>query len=142
MREIKFRAWHHGGGDPRVIGRMEFSEPFMALFWSNIESEPFAVEVMQYAGLKDKNGKEIFEGDIVVKNEYLWFDKGVPNYRGTVEFIYSGFQVVAHCINPNKAGISDGANSDLNEDGFEENETSDWEIIGNVYENPELCTKP
>lgn len=97
--------------------------------------------IMQYTGLKDKNGKKIFEGDIVVKNEYMWFDEGKPNYRGTVEWIYSQWQVVAHCVNANKRGASEGINEGLNDEGFDENGFSDWVVIGNIFENKELLEK-
>ncbi len=70
MRDIKFRAWHHGGGDPRVKGRMNFSEPFTQMFWKCVQDEPLAVEVMQYTGLKDHAGKEIYEGDVLDQSKY------------------------------------------------------------------------
>lgn len=94
--------------------------------------------VGQYTGLKDTNGVEICEGDIVVQDGYIWFDEGKPNYRGTVEWIYSQWQVIAHCVNPDNRGISDGMNYGLNDEGFDEGENSDWEVIGNIYDNPEL----
>lgn len=141
-REIKFRAWDKEkkcweywnndmylsfGGDLYQHGCDECGEPSNELY-----------EIVQYTGLKDKNGKEIYDGDIVVKAGYIWFDNGVPNYRGSVEWIYSQWQVVAHCINPNKRGISDGINEGLNDTGFEEGSFSDWEVIGNIFETPEL----
>ena len=97
--------------------------------------------VGQFTGLPDKNGNKIFRGDIVIKDCYPWFDDDKPNYRGTVEWIYSEWQVVAHCVNPKKQGISDGINEGLNEIGFEDGEITDWEKIGNVYDNPELLRK-
>lgn len=101
-----------------------------------------AVELMQSTGLLDKNGKEIWEGDIIVQEGYSWFDKGVPNYRDTVEWIYSQWQTVHHCVNPAKRGISDGINTGLNDDGVDEGERTDWEVLGNRYENPELLARP
>jgi len=94
--------------------------------------------LMQYTGLKDKHGTDIYEGDVVVQPGYKWFDDGVPNYRDSVEWIYSQWQVVAHCVNPNKRGISDGMNGGLNDEGVEEDGVSGWEIIGNIYQHPHL----
>lgn len=96
--------------------------------------------LVQSTGLKDKNGKEIFEGDVVIQDGYIWFDGDNPNYRGTVEWVCSQWQVITHCVNPDKRGISDGMNEILNDEGWEDGEKSAWEIIGNIYENPELLT--
>ena len=92
----------------------------------------------QFTGLLDKNGKKIFEGDIVVKDGYIWFDDDKPNYRGTVEWVFSQWQVIAHCVNPNKRGISNGANFPINDDGIDDGQKTDWQVIGSIHNNPEL----
>lgn len=99
------------------------------------------VDLMQYTGLKDKNGVEIYEGDVIVQDSYPFFDDGKPGYRGIVEWIYSQWQVVLHCVDPAKAGISDGINGGINDDGFDEGSNTPWEIIGNLYEHPQLLGK-
>lgn len=144
-RELKFRAWDkknkcwYGEGDPNNLTFYDFHIFGECTLICPPRTEDLQyLEITQYTNLKDKNGKEIYEGDIVIKDEYIWRDDGVPNYNGTVEWIYSQWQVVAHCINNEKRGISDGINQGLNDEGFEEGENSDWEIIGNIYENPEL----
>jgi len=145
MRILKFRAWDKQ--DKRWVCNVYEDEPFeiylngdylglagSANDWQGSER----YELSQFTGLHDKNGKEIYEGDIVVQDCYLWFDDGGPNYRGTVEWIFSAWQVVAHCINPQKRGISDGANEHLSDEGEDEGSRSAWEVIGNIYENPDL----
>lgn len=118
--------------------------------------------VTQCTGLKDKNGKLIYEGDIIViPNQYPFYDyknedesqnlndtngkiKGetILNYVGVVEYIFNSWQYVLNCVNPLKKGISNGINHGLNEQGFEKDENSCYEVIGNIYENPELLNHP
>ena len=114
---------------------------------------------MQSTGLKDKNGKLIYEGDIIViPNQYPFYDyknkedikqdldstegeikgESILNYIGIVEWIYSQWQYVYHCVNPKKQGISEGVNQGLNNFGFDETRNTCYEVIGNIYENPEL----
>ena len=114
---------------------------------------------MQCTGLKDKNGKLIYESDIIViPNQYPFYDyknkedmkqdlnftegeikgESILNYIGIVEWIYSQWQYVYHCVNPKKQGISEGGNQGLNDFGFDETRNTCYEVIGNIYENPEL----
>lgn len=117
------------------------------------------VSKCQCTGLKDKNGKLIYESDIIViPNQYPFYDyknkedmkqdlnstegeikgESILNYIGIVEWIYSQWQYVYHCVNPNKRGISEGINQGLNDFGFDETRNTCYEVIGNIYENPEL----
>ena len=117
------------------------------------------VSKCQCTGLKDKNGKFIYEGDIIViPNQYPFYDyknkedmkqdlnstegeikgESILNYIGIVEWIYSQWQYVYHCVNPKKRGISEGINQGLNDFGFDETENTCYEVIGNIYENPKL----
>ena len=85
--------------------------------WDSKDEKPSALEEwMQYTGLLDKNGKEIFEGDILHVWEHNCDDKGVVRYsEDRCAFIVG------------KYGCTVG-------------EFENIEIIGNIYENKNLLT--
>lgn len=144
-REIKFRAWDsvekimiyfdlYDIEKPNVLGGQV---PYTRGDGAEVYFSTWRQPLMQYTGLKDKNGKEIFEGDIVVKDGYIWFtDEGRPNYRGTVEWYYSSWNVSVTSVNPDNLGSATGQG--FNDDGLDEGSTTEWEVIGNIHENPEL----
>ena len=85
--------------------------------WNDISSK---VEIMQYTGLKDENGKKIFEGDIV-KDEYCIY-----------EVVYDGNGYYVKVVKLLKAcGTEEGLLYDLSD-------YKDLEIIGNIWDNPDL----
>lgn len=90
--------------------------------WNMENEEPDdSYELMQYTGLKDKNGVEIYEGDIIRHNPYPYDSE--PRFRK--------FEV-------------ENMEEFLKDVGFEERELGvSWEpqsveVIGNIYQNPEL----
>ena len=87
--------------------------------------------VGQYTGLLDKNGKEIFEGDVVTSNEYPFQDDGEYNYHGIIEWSeeLTSYYLVLKIANPSKRGISDGIGEAL-----QDYNACELEIIGNIYE--------
>lgn len=128
MREIKFRAWNDLKGmitNPMsmstVVSRFikEF-RPAPTGFGSRAEEvKPDDYILMQYTGLKDKNGKEIYEGDVV---KYGGASKGI----GEVSWREAEFSIRA-----------DDDGSAL----FLPIRTTSVEVIGNIYENTELVSK-
>lgn len=134
MREIKFRAWststkimyflpaEKGGGDLFDLKEHET--------W----------KVMQYTGLKDKNGTEIYEGDILETpyeyngNEYTNQEDEAGLYRGKVHYRPSKGFIQTHVIM-----FDDYEEADIwSKRGDLEIRSSYTRVIGNIYENPEL----
>ena len=124
MREIKFRAWdtkakqmHY---EPKEDGFLDGIHPTFVLHYRLFPPHDARFELMQFTGLKDKNGKEIYEGD-VVNYDRESFANGLT---GLVEWSGSGFYIAKHI---QLVTLVEKFNSDI-------------EIIGNIHENPELLT--
>ena len=95
--------------------------------------------VGQYTGLTDKNGKRIFEGDILQGEQYPFKSNGKYNYFVEVCYWDNAPEFGIYTFKNPKAdirGVSEG-----NTDDMQDWESSDWEIIGNIHDNPELLGK-
>ena len=141
---FKFRVWDKINNKWMSNQLIDIQKGLLTGFYNDEEAFKRRYIIMQSTGLKDKNGKLIYEGDImVIPNQYPFYDhknKGEYqlNYVGIVEWIYSQWQYVYHCVNPSIIGISEGINNGLNDYGWDENENTEYLILGNIYENKEL----
>ena len=130
MREIKFRAWLKEDKKMVNVETMDFTDKSIQYLKRSeiinayiLRRESFDdVELMQYTGVKDKNGKEIYEGDIVL----IKLDETSTWYKTVVGFKKGAF--IANLI-----GKEDYVY--IFHHGFT---GDDFEIIGNVYENKNL----
>lgn len=128
MREIKFRAWAKEEHEMIKAERLAFEE-YMPLV--DLLNDGDDLVIMQYTGLKDKNGREIYEGDIVkcYAREEWAIEAGIDSklvFYGTGEIIWfkneCGFGIKGQ--DPTFLGWYEC-----------------FEVIGNIYENPDLLTK-
>jgi len=114
MRIIKFRAWDKINKE--IINWKDLIKRFNIhqLFLDN------SIKIMQYTGSKDKNKKEIYEGDIVTHD--TWINEGIE-------------KPVLYIIKWKKYGWGWKQIIPVLTDEFELEQT---EVIGNIYRNPEL----
>ncbi|MDG8102266.1 YopX family protein [Streptococcus pneumoniae] len=155
----KFRVW------VKIGKRMVFSDDILAIDYENKEIVTQQVyfenglpddrdiycydfdeiELMQSTGLFDRNGKEIFEGDILKFNDE-WNEYCHEGYvDGSVEGV-NYVEVVRSeiCFEFGKTKYPDSSlfilmeDEQLNFKDFIKSEDFEFEIIGNIYENPEL----
>ena len=120
MRNIKVRVWD----GKKIWGPIDFKEHLIQP--GGCFPEP--IILMQFTGLQDTNGRDIYEGDI------LEIEYGLSDYYYVVEWVFAGFQLVTY-KKPGSTirGISDG----LNQGYFEESDET--KVIGNIYETAETA---
>ena len=111
QRTIKFRAWDKEGKEMFRVKTLNFISDghLVVIGEGGGVSTPYC-EVMQFTGLLDKNRNEIYEGDIVKHSEH-WADRRMISEATMIYPWYCGDWSV---------------------------EPEDCEVIGNIYENPEL----
>ena len=123
MRVPKFRAWTEEG-EVMYYDVYPFKDDTLLLSYDEIAFDEVPASdfiLMQSTGLKDKNGNEIFEGDIVKFTITNGFDYVVDEY-GAVTYKQGAFFIV----------------KDFAEYLISYVYTKEVEVIGNVYENHEL----
>lgn len=116
---FKFRAWDKTELKMREVININFEYEYVDT--TSIEDYGLSfklIELMQYTGLKDKNNKEIYEGDILKVEDALCkviFEKGAFTSVGICPLFFNE----CHSFYEMELG-------------------EEYEVIGNIYENPEL----
>lgn len=132
MREIKVRAWYKPYKQMCQVESLRFDGN--GVYVATLIEEPFydrrlveadEIAIEQFTGLKDINGREIFEGDIVkyyphhrgVPYRVYWADKSAKFLIGRDGVIGQSFSDIMHNLNTGRIAL---------------------EVVGNIHENPEL----
>ena len=125
MREIKFRVWHPDEGNMYYFNCFKEITDWQADdFYRADNTDDACVDFMQFTGLHDKNGKGIYEGDIIfIKGETKLLD-----IKGKVEYS----NILAQFIITNTGSIVNEA------EPLGDYEEEDIEVIGNGFDNPDL----
>ena len=127
-REIKFRAWKKS--QETMFYPIKTIHPIgLPQVMLDVDDD----ELMQYTGLKDSNGQEIYEGDIVQGTiPCLELDGSITYYT----------KVIEHVINERNETYGHGDYGKTIFSGFKIGDylfaNGECEVIGNIYENPEL----
>lgn len=128
-REIKFRVWSEKNKKMLEVQKHSFKTGLSMTYGSNMER--YFGELMQYTGLKDENGKEIYEGDIIP----FHLDS---NVKGVVKF---GEYTDWNCKRPTQH-IGFYVDFTGEHKRINRKDLGYWVevsyVIGNIYENPEI----
>ena len=116
MRKIKFRAWDKENEKMMKVSSLHLENKEISVKENGTFHLFRMQDLMQYTGLKDKNGKEIYEGDIVILND------AEEENRCIVKYKYGSYILVDGDLREDLSNV---------EDRF-------LEVIGNIYENKNL----
>lgn len=132
MREIKMRYTYQHGETGRIYSRIftlnDLESGEVKEFIKNITARYFIVDKEQYTDLRDKNGKEIFEGDIVSLCTYSQ-DEPINVYEGEIIIGIYGIGII---------GVDECGKEDCFWFRDVEAAYNHFEVIGNIHESPEL----
>lgn len=116
-REIKFRAWDKDN----EIWQYGFLSDIARGLWKTIDWS----KAFEFTGLKDKNGKEIYEGDILQAPKEYQYDARLQGRYATV-------------FNKDDGRFEPEGWDNYGPNGEDNFSWESFEVIGNIYENPDL----
>lgn len=140
QREIKFRAWDKKEKQMREVAMLRWEDGRMSRIagywpttrnngWKDRDPQEDIYVLMQFTGMVDTKGKEIYEGDIVMQTSPPPYNR---KFVRMIVWVHGSYHV---SNSKNKAGKSPKLHP-----------IPVWkqkmEVIGNIYENPELIPKP
>jgi len=137
MPDVKFRGWD--SYQNRMIQWEEIGNPNISIMslWNFLNGLTEHIKPLQFAGLHDRNGKEVYEGDICKVHifiqelgENMGVIEGEKEFVAKITFDSSGVNLIG------KNELESGPIWAYG--GFHE---ESLEVIGNIYENPELLNR-
>ena len=146
MREIKFRAWHK---EKKIMGEvLGIDILHKEIFFSNGDVDCYEhvdfknIELMQYTGMKDVTEKEIYEGDVVklihtgieISADRL---EDLKRFVGIIKYENGIFKIVKKEKSLIESKYFEMEQKKVSEI-FIYSKLYDLEVVGNIYENPEL----
>ena len=136
MRKIKFRA-QDIASNKWLYGDLRHHKDDVCIFeqGGNKGEQVKRDTIGQFVGLKDKNGKEIYEGDIIKSTDYPFMDEGKTNYLGIVscdthDAIGEFFVMLYVTKESERSGISNFTNK-----SFYDLRMENVEVVGNIFDN-------
>ena len=143
-RPIKFRVWDKDAKKMHPVGNITF-DPELEVSVLNYNSDSFSVVpkyqphlvLMQYTGLKDMNGREIYESDILRINETM-DNRRILNLSVIAKVVWDEAYGQWRCHGEFDGSLSDYAIPDKDLDTPLTVMGNECKAIGNIYENPEL----
>ena len=133
MRQIKFRAWEEKNKQMYPNEQVyKIQDSWCADRLNELGDTMYStedIELMQFTGLTDKNGKKIYEGDIVSVGQYYCGDTLYPSFNGVVLYDDGGYFV------------SGNKPKDSHELDSVSIHNLDIEVIGNIHQNKNLLDK-